>query len=431
MSRPLTALAFGGWSLICQLGTPWLKGYMNKRLARGKEDPARIAERWGQASLPRPAGKLVWLHGASVGELISALPVLAALRQDHPNLTLLVTSGTVTSAKIAADRLPEGILHQYLPIDHPSAVARFYDHWQPDLGLLVESELWPNLLHQAEQRRIPLALLNARLSEKSFQRWQKTGAIARHLLSPFRLVLAQSRQDAARYRDLGVPAAQAVGNLKYAASPLPCDEADLVAWHRDLGTRPCWLAASTHPGEEALLAKVHMGLKTARPGLLTFIVPRHPERGGDIARDLTSAGLTVTRQSLGERPDASTDIHLGDTLGELGLWYRLAPLSFIGGSLVPHGGQNPLEPARLGSAVLIGPHSHNFVEMVAHLKADQALVQVSDPQDLQQRLAGFLTAPQEAVAQAERAQKFLTRHSQALAETQTALNGLLSDLKLS
>ncbi len=426
MTAPLAGLAFGGWSLACRLATPLLRRYMAQRLARGKEDPQRLEERWGHASRPRPPGPLVWLHGASVGEVISALPLLRALGRDHPNLTLLITSGTVTSAKIAATRLAEGVIHQFLPIDHPAAVARFYRHWRPNLGLLVESELWPNLLRQAQRRNLPLVLLNARLSARSFGRWQRFAPVSRALMQPFQLVLAQSRQDAERYRALGARKAMAVGNLKFAASPLPHDPRQLADWQRRVENRPIWLAASTHPGEESCLAQVHLSLKADHPKLLTLMVPRHPERGAQLAEELRAQGLTVTRQALGETPDPRTDIHLGDTLGDLGLWYRLSPLAFIGGSLVAHGGQNPLEAARLNAALLMGPHSHNFTEIVALLSADRALTEVADQTELEAALRRFLAEPALAAAQAGRAARLLDQQGRALEETLAALHEVLA-----
>lgn len=366
-----------------------LRIYLQRRLRRGKEDAARFGERLGRAGEPRPAGALLWLHGASVGESLSALPLIEALRRQRPDLHVLVTSGTVTSAAILRERLPAGVIHQFFPVDRPLWVRRFLDHWRPDLVLWLESELWPNMLCEIRARRIPAALLNARISENSSRRWARWAPNSiRWLLATFDKCLAQSEADGWRYRRLGAGDVSCVGNLKAAAAPLPADDQALATLRADIGTRPLWLAASTHAGEEALAAAVHRRL--ARPGLLTVIVPRHAGRGAEIAAELRGAGFRVARRAAGEPPTAHCDIYLADTMGELGLFYRLAPIAFIGKSLIGQGGQNPLEAARLGCAVLFGPHMGNFAEAAAALVEAGGAVTVADEAALAQAVGALL-----------------------------------------
>lgn len=369
---------------------PAIELWLKRRLARGKEDPARLKERLGQPGRPRPPGRLVWLHAASVGEALSVLPLIERLLAERAGLSALLTTGTVTSARLMAERLPPRAFHQFAPVDRPSAVRRFLDHWRPDLALWVESELWPNLVTETAKRGAPMALINARLSERAFRRWRRFGWMIRPMLQAFTLALAQSEADAERLRALGARDVRCLGNLKDAAPPLAADPGKLAELAAAFGDRPRWLAASTHPGEEAIAAEAHRALKPRLPGLLTVIAPRHPERGPEIADAL---GLSVGRRAAGEPPGA--DAYLADTLGELGLFYRLCPIVFVGGSLVPHGGQNPLEPARLGAAVLFGPHMRNFAEAEARLAAAGAL-RVADGPALAEAVGRLLADPMEA-----------------------------------
>jgi 3-deoxy-D-manno-octulosonic-acid transferase len=346
-----------------QLATPLLGLTLRRRARRGKEEPDRLDERRGVAGAERPAGPLVWLHATSIGEANSVLGLVHRLTELRPDLFLLVTTTTVSSARLIAPQLPGNARHQFVPVDHPAWTARFLDHWRPDLMIWVESELWPNLLAAADARGIPRLLLQGRLSPKSARRWRMARRGVQHMLRGFALCLAQSPQDAKRLRALGAVKTRYLGNLKFAAAPLPAD-ADAA---RDLalavGARPCWLAASTHAGEEAVVAAVHRALAAGIPRLLTVVVPRHEQRGAEIADMLAAEGLAVARRSAGALPEKDIDIYLADTTGELGLFYRQCPVAFIGGSLVRHGGQNPLEPARLDTALLHGPHVENFREI--------------------------------------------------------------------
>ena len=378
---------------LTTLGGPAIRAWMAARRASGKEDAERFPERLGRAGLRRPAGALVWLHGASVGEGLSMLPLIDALIRERPEAHVLVTTGTVTSARLLAARLPPGVRHQYVPVDRVAYVRRFLDHWRPDLAIWMESELWPNLIELAAHGGVPLVLLNGRMSPRSYRRWLRApGAVAR-LLSRFALCAAQTADDAARFRDLGARRVVALGNLKFAAPPLPADEGALKALREVLRDRPRWLAASTHPGEEAIAGRVHCRLEARHPGLLTTLVPRHPERGSGVAHRLRAMGLRVARRAAAEAPDGAVQIYLADTLGELGLFYRLHDLVFVGKTLAADGGQNPLEPARLGCALLFGPRMTNFAEVADRLVAGGAAAAVDDEAGLGTALEGHLADP--------------------------------------
>lgn len=366
---------------------PLVRLYLHRRRRRGKEHPDRWPERLGHPGQGRPAGRLLWLHAASIGEALSALPLIAHLHQHRPDWRLLVTTGTVTSADIMARRLPSGVLHQFVPVDLPAAVRRFYQHWRPDAALWLESELWPNLVLEARHHGVPLGLINGRMSAASAVRWQRVPGLARRLLGQFQFILAQSPADQAHFQALGVEATD-LGNLKFAAPPLPVDDAALAAARDAVGSRPVWLAASTHPGEEVLVADVHRRLAADLPGLTTIIAPRHPQRGAALATE-----LGAPCRSAGAEVPTAGGLYLADSLGELGLWYRLAPLAMIGGSLVPHGGQNPLEPARLGCAVLHGPHMFNFTAIVAGLQAAGGCRAVADADELARAVRNFIMDP--------------------------------------
>ncbi|WP_426954593.1 3-deoxy-D-manno-octulosonic acid transferase [Muricoccus radiodurans] len=387
------APAAWAWRAAATALAPLLPLWLARRVRLGKEDPSRLGERRGEGA-DRPPGELLWLHGASVGESQSLLPLMGSLASRRPGLRFLVTTGTVTSARLFADRLPADLaartVHRYVPLDIPSHVARFLDGWRPDAGVLVESELWPNLLAAAKARNIPLALLNARMSARSARGWAMAPGLARRVLGSFRLVVAQTEEDAARLRTLGAPGAEAWGNLKFAADPLPADPVALVALRDAAAGRPVLLAAQTHPGEELQVAAAHLLLRERLPNPLTVIVPRHPERGPTIAAEI--GPLPLARRAAGEMPGPDTAIYLADTLGELGLFYRLAGAAFIGGSLIPHGGQNPLEPARLGCPILLGPHTHNFTAIVDALLEAGGAIRVGDSAALAEQAAAVLTS---------------------------------------
>ncbi len=375
---------------LTTVAAPLIGLYLRRRRAAGKEDAARFDERFGHAGAPRPAGPLAWIHAASVGEAVSMLPLIERLLARRGDARVLMTTGTVTSAQLIADRLPAGALHQYVPVDRPDAVRRFLDHWKPDLALWAESELWPNLVAETQARGVPCLMVNARMSSASFKRWRRLRGLVAPLLGGFALCLAQNDEEAARLAALGATDVRAVGNLKFAADPLPADAAALDRLRAAVGDRPLWLAASTHSGEERIVAEAHRALTRTHPGLLTVIVPRHPQRGAALAGELDAADLNIARRAREDAIAADTHVYLADTLGELGLFYRLAEIVFVGGSLVPHGGHNPLEPARLGCALLWGPHMFNFSAVAEGFAAADAVEPVADGGALARAVARLL-----------------------------------------
>jgi 3-deoxy-D-manno-octulosonic-acid transferase len=413
----------GAWALIASLLAPLLPFYLRRRVAKGKEIAERLAERQGHGAA-RPPGRLVWCHAASNGETLSLLPLLEALAKQDQALSFLVTTGTVTSARLLEQRLSPELAprtqHRFLPLDVPRWVARFLEGWRPDLAVIVESELWPNMLAAAERRGVPMALINARMSARSAQGWGWAPGFARALLGRFALILAQTEGDAARFAALAGRDVACWGNLKYAAPPLPADAAELARLTSAWAGRPVWLAASTHPGEDEIILAAHRLIAAGHPGLLTVIVPRHPPRGPDIAA--LAGDLPVARRGAGQEPGQGTAIYVADTLGELGLFYRLAQVALIGGSLVPHGGQNLLEAARLGCPILIGPHHFNFSEIVARFRAAHALVETPDGPGAAEALAGNIARILAHPAAGQR----MAEAAAALAQDQAGLPGRIA-----
>ena len=404
---------FACYRLLGTPAAPFIRNYLQRRLARGREDPARLHERFGKASVARPAGRLLWIHGASVGEAQSALPLLGRLRRDWPNYSILITTGTVTSARLMAERLPEGVIHQFVPVDLPSAVARFLDHWHPEIGFVIESEFWPNLLRMAAARGTKLALLNGRISPQSYRGWRRLRPLAAELLACFSLVMARSPEDHDHLVALGAGKVLSPGDLKAAAPPLSADPIELADLEAALAGRSRWLAASTHPGEDQVAAETHRALRDRLPKLLTLLAPRHPNRAEAIRHELETLGLNVAQRSLGEPIEPGIDVYLADSIGEMGLWYRLAEVVFVGGSLVPKGGQNVLEPAKLDCAILCGPHTANFARMAAEMSAVGALRHVDS--------AAALTAAVAALHEDADARRAMITAAQSYAETQVSV----------
>jgi 3-deoxy-D-manno-octulosonic-acid transferase len=401
---------------------------LSHRLKRGKELPERLAERYGESRIARPAGPLVWIHGASVGELNAVIPLIERIHSK--DFAVLCTSGTVSSAQVAEQRLPKAIIHQFVPFDAPRFVARFFDHWRPDLALFVESDLWPNLIITAKQRGIPLILVNGRVSERSFNRWRIIPSTIAALLNRFDLCLAQSAGHAARYRDLGAPRISTTGNLKLDVPEPPADPADLAALRAAVGDRPIIAAASTHAGEETALIEAHRRLRNTFPRLLTIIAPRHPDRGPGIVEIAKAAGLPTALRSRGALPAATDDIYVVDTMGELGLVYRLAPIVFVGGSLASHGGQNPIEPIKLGAAILHGPHVWNFSEIYEALDTNHGADVVADVGKLAVRLGALLKDANQRTALAAAARETVKALGGALERTLAALDPYLVDIRM-
>jgi 3-deoxy-D-manno-octulosonic-acid transferase len=395
---------------------------LSRRALRGKEDRARMGERLGHAKIARPTGQLVWIHGASVGECIAALPLIDLLLKTG-NRSVLVTSGTVTSAGLMAERLPPRAFHQFAPIDAPGAVKRFLDHWRPDAALFVDSEIWPNLLVAAHARGVALALVNGRMSERSFLGWRRAPKTAAAILSLYDVCLAQDGESAQRLRALGARNVEISGSLKADAPPLPADESKLAALSAAIGNRPLFLAASTHTGEEQTLLPAHDTLRRLLPGLLTVIVPRHPERSSDIA--MLCGTRNTRRRSDGHEPGADTAVYVADTLGELGLFYRLAPCVFMGGSLVQHGGQNPLEAARLSRAIMAGPHTGNFAPAFDAIFAAQGSGRVLTSGDIAAFAGRLLSNPQDVDRLGDAARRAAESLGGALEKTRLAVEAIL------
>lgn len=412
------------WRAAATLAAPLLRWNLQRRVRRGKEEAGRLPEREGFGA-ERPEGRLLWLHAASVGETLAILPLLDALVARDPALNLLVTTGTLTSAQLLPQRLsPElaaRVIHRYVPLDVPAWIDRFLEGWRPDAVCLVESELWPNLLGACAARGIPMALLNARISAQSFRRWRNFGPrLIRRLLGRFAMIVPRSAEDAARLMALGAPRLAPVGDLKLAAAPLPADSAKLAELRAAIGRRPVLFAASTHPGEDAIILAAARQLAPRFPQLLTIIAPRHPDRGAEIA-----AMAQAPRRGEGALPGPGA-AYIADTIGELGLFYRLASMAVIGGSLVRHGGQNPLEAARLGCPVILGPNMQNFTDTTAALLAAGGALQLPDAAALAGAVSDMLSHPERAAGLVAGASRVVSAATDLPGRMAVALLGLLS-----
>ncbi|WP_375157285.1 3-deoxy-D-manno-octulosonic acid transferase [Bradyrhizobium sp. RDT46] len=407
---------------------PLAPALIKRRLRQGKEDPARVGERRGLSRDVRPHGPLVWIHGASVGEVLAAAALIERLRD--LNLRILLTSGTVTSAAVVAKRFPPDVIHQYVPYDSPRYVARFLDHWKPSLALFIESDLWPNLILAGAARRVPMVLINGRMSPRSFPRWQRMHSTISALLSRFDICLAQSKVDAERFSALGGRDVVTTGNLKLDVPAPPADPARLERLMAMTRGRPIIVAASTHPGEDEMLVAAHRSLVGFFPQLLTVIVPRHPDRGSSIAGLITASGLTPALRSREELPTATTDIYVADTMGELGLFYRLSPIVFMGGSLIRHGGQNPIEAIKLGAAIVHGPHVFNFAEVFEALDASGAARQADTQEALVKQLGLLLAEPTVCDKMQRAGAGVVEQLGGALDRTMTALEPYLLQLRI-
>ena len=422
MTLPLFA-----YRLLTRMLEPLAPRLLDARVKQGKEDPVRVDERLGVAGVARPEGDLVWLHGVSVGETLSLLPVVERFAKARPDLTVLVTSGTVTSAELLARRLPPGVIHQFAPVDAPGVVAAFLDHWRPSLGVFVESELWPNLILAARDRKIPLALVSARITEKSAAGWARFPASARTLLDAFDCVMPQDIGSADRIQSMG-GRVDGLVNLKLSGAPLPHDAAAFTALSAAIGDRPVVVAASTHEGEEIAIVRA---LDHLAERLCLILVPRHPERGPEIAAALTRDGYRFALRSRGATPNPETDIYVADTLGELGLFLRLADVVVMGGSFgsflgrAPWGGHNPLEPARLGKPAVAGPDASNWLAVTGDLVSAGGLTLVASPGDLPGVVAPLLSEPAAARAMGERARRAAADAGAGLDRLWDALQTLL------
>ena len=357
--------------------------YLQMRVWRGKEEVERLQERYGKSILKRPKGKLIWIHAASVGESLSTLPLIDLLVKHDKKTHVLLTTGTISSANLMKERLPNRAFHQYAPIDHSKYVRNFFNCWNPDIGIWTESEFWPNLVIEAKNHGVPIGLINGRISDKSFRGWKRLGKMISIIIRNFDFCLGQTENDTRRLGILGAKKYEYLGNLKFSSPPLPVNKQELLHLSAQIQDRPCWLAASTHKGEEEIVADVHQKLKANYNSILTVIVPRHPERGDEIFETLRQYNnFKISRRSLSNSINSDTDIYLADTIGELGLFFSLSKITFMGKSLVPLGGQNPIEPLKLGSAVIHGPHMSNFTEIVKELSKFGCAVQIDNSNQL-------------------------------------------------
>ena len=421
------SISLAGYRLATWLATPLAGPLLSLRLNRGKEDPMRLDERRGLFARARPEGSLVWLHGASVGEALSLLPLIERLTQE--GWQALITTGTVTSARLMERRLPAGAFHQFAPLDAPRFMRRFFAHWRPDLGLIAESEIWPNMIVEATKTGAPLVMVNARMSLRSFARWRRAKKFIAALLERFELILAQSFDDAERLEALGALEVQVTGNLKYDAPAPPADRRELAELSGLTSGRRIWVAASTHNGEERVAAEAHANIVRRFPDALTLIAPRHPGRGEAIEALLRGEGFRTALRSRGERPEPGVEIYVCDTMGELGLFYRLAGIVFLGKSLTGEGGQNPIEPAKLGSAILHGPNVGNFADVYEGLDAAGGASVTRDADELAGALVELFADPGRLRAMTRAAAEWVERQAGAADRTLQAISPRLAASK--
>jgi len=379
--------------VLTMTARPFVGIWLRRRLRDGKEIGGRLNERLGQPSAARPEGALVWLHSASVGETNAILPLIQRIRTRFPECSVLLTTVTVTSAQIAGGKLQKGARHQFAVLDMPGAVRAFLDHWKPDLAVFAESEIWPNMLLELSNRGIPAAMINGRMSDRSFSRWKYAPKTIRWLLGAFTVCLVQSDTDLRRFQALGATHAVRTGNVKFDVPAPDASPMDLAAFRQAIGERPVWVAASTHPGEEAIVLEAHQRVQRSFPAMLTLIAPRHPERGPAVLDLARKRGLKASLRSAQRQPGKDDQVFVFDSIGELGLAYRLTDIAFIGGSLAKRGGQNPIEPAKLKTAILHGPATFNFSDAYAALADGGGAEQVDGPLKLAQSLERLISNP--------------------------------------
>lgn len=411
------------YRLLTRVSAPILNLLLWRRLKKGKENKARLPERRGISEKKRPKGKLIWLHAASVGETQSALILIDKILSANDSLNILVTSGTLTSAELMQKRLPKRAIHQFVPLDHPQWIKRFLKHWQPDAAIWIESELWPNMLRQIRKKRIPAALVNARLSQTSFRRWFTLKGIAEEILSSFKIVLTQTERDLHYFEKLKAKKVVHIGNIKHSASPLPYEEAAYKVLFKTVGSRPTWVYASTHDGEEQLAARAHKKLKEKHPNLLTIIVPRHPERRDEIKNTIRDLNI-ISRYPQNTPPNETTDIYLADTLGELGLFYKISPIAMIGRSFSNDGGggHNPLEAAQLNCAVLTGPNIQYQQDLFNDMIEANAATRIETEKDFIAKLDQLLSNSEQLTREQEAALSYAGQQSHLIDDVMEQLN---------
>ena len=424
VARPTLVLRL--YAMAAGLLAPLAISGARAKIAEQHLESARVYEKKGRPSATRPDGPLVWFHAASVGESLSVLRLISHLGNTHPDLSFLITSGTATSAQILGTRLPPRCIHQFAPLDSCRYVRRFLRHWQPTAAVFAESELWPNMLGETARAGIPLALVNARISDRSFRNWKRLARSSRYLMGLFSLIHCQDQRTTDHLHDLGLPHAQAGANLKSFSGPLPYDADEMARMRGVFQGRPIWLASSTHPGEDGIVLRAHRDLQARFPGLLLILVPRHPERATDIETAIAEQGLTGVRRSTGGRVDGGVQVYLADTLGETGLWYALSPVTCLCGSFTPVGGHNPFEPAYAGSAVLHGPLYANFAGVYAEMDASGGALEVIDAGALTTALGTLLETPKDLHQMRQRARAFADAQEDALDDIAQDLSKALS-----
>lgn len=418
-------IALSAYRLGGTLVGPFLPYVVAGRSPRGRRNTDRVAERRGYPSHARPPGSVIWVHAVSVGETNAVLPLVERLAT--AGHAVVFTSTTATSAEIAAARLPTGAVHQFVPYDVPACVARFLAHWRPRLAIVVESEVWPTIIAELSTAAVPLVVVNGRMSERSYRAWRRVRWVAGRVFGGIALCLAQSDSDCRQFAALGAPRVEVTGNLKFDTSPPSADAGEVERLRAAIAGRPVWLAASTHDPEEAIVADAHKLLSESHPGLLTIVVPRHPARGEAIGGLFAAAGLSVARRSAGTEPAPTIDVYVADTLGELGLFYRTAPIAFIGNSLASGGGHNPIEPVRLNAAVVHGPNVDNFAEVYRRLDDATGHTPVVDAPTLAAAVAAFFDDPAAVAATTARALAALAPLTGAVDRTMDALGPWLAD----
>lgn len=410
------------------LAYPLIGGYVALRVAKGKEEPGRRRERYGRASVPRPQGPVVWVHAASVGETSAVTPLIeriAAL-----GIRVVLTTGTVTSARLAEERLKGRIIHQYVPLDLKPAVSRFLAYWKPDLAIIAESEIWPMTILELGARRVPQVLVNGRLSDRSFAAWKRRASLAEALFENLAHVIAQSEADAERFRALGARPVTVSGNLKVDTQVPPADQRSLRELQTAIGSRQTWAAISTHEGEEEIACDVHQSVSRRHADLLTIIVPRHPERAQALKAMMEERGLNVVLRTEKRPVTHDTDIFIGDTIGEMGLYLRLTEIAFVGRSLAAEGGQNPLEPAVLRTAILSGRNVQNFRDSYQRLVKSGGAKLVRDPKMLAGAVAFLLEHPTTRRGMIDAAEETVGEMRGALERTMAALDPYIRPLVL-
>ncbi len=413
------------YSVAANLIAPLAYRRVAAKLSAHGTDPARFRERMGKATAARPDGPLIWFHAASVGESLSVLRLIAHMGRINPAWHFLLTSGTATSAQVVGGRLPPRCRHQFAPLDARRAMRRFLAHWRPDAAIFVESELWPQMLRLTSGAGIPMALLNARISERSARNWKRFPKTARYLMGHFALIHTQDARTTTHLHDLGLRQAYTGQNLKAAAGPLPYEPETLAHLRAAIGPRPLWLASSTHPGEDELMLAAHQTLLKTQPEALLILVPRHPERAGQIAAMIADAGLRTARRTQDQEISAQTQVYLADTLGETGLWYALCPVTCLCGSFTPVGGHNPYEPAHAGSAVLHGPLYANFAQTYADFDANGGAREMADAPALGQALTRLLSDDRACEEMRGKSRAFAAQQADMLDEITASLTRAL------